>query len=285
MIYFSLMAISAVFLSFRWPLDKGWVTSTFGESRGDHYHDGIDIVCPDDRVHAAAPGKLLYYWDKSLFPLENEPGGGNYLVIQHEKDLCSVYMHLEQGISSEYPDKAGESIATVGNTGHSFSKHLHFSLINRVVRESVNPLSLLPPGEDKKPPVIGAILLKIADRYVQIRDKSAIRLTRHYPILVDINDTITGKEKLGVYILRAFFNDQMVCDMKFDSITYSEQGLAVQSKIFPDVMDEKGYYIISNLKHRQGENILRVEVRDFSGNTSEKSFSYSADLDMEQELR
>ena len=280
--YVSVLILSLFFLSFRWPVNSGRLTSSFGESRGDHYHDGIDLVCPDDRIFPVAAGRLLYYWDKSLFPLDNEPGGGNFMVLQHEKDICSVYMHLDQGAYPAVFADERESLATVGNSGHSFSKHLHFSLLDRKARESRNPLSVLPACDDKMKPVIGAMYLKIGEKYIQIREKSDIRLTRHWPILVDITDTVTGKEKLGVYNLKASFNGEQVCDVKFDKISFSREGLRVMGKTFPDVMDEKGYYIIGGIKHRHGANTLNVEVSDFSGNTISKTFSYDADLDLEQ---
>lgn len=269
-------------LSFRWPLDNPRITATFGESRGDHFHDGVDIVCADDRVYPAEEGELLFFWDKALFPLDNEPGGGNYAVLSHGNEICSVYMHLEEGSADPGAAASGGQIGVVGNSGHSFAKHLHFSIVNRAERKSVNPLSFLPAGKDSESPKIGAMYLKISGRYMQIRDNASIRLTRHYPILVDIADTATGRERLGVYTLKGSFNGKELPGLKFDAIDFSSEGLTVDGKLFNFAMDEKGYYIFDELTHRQGNNILKVTASDFNGNVSEKTFIYSANLDMEQ---
>ncbi|MCL1910789.1 MAG: M23 family metallopeptidase [Leptospirales bacterium] len=278
----SLLVLVFTALSFRWPVENGRVTSTFGESRGDHFHDGLDVICADDKIFPVADGSLMYFWDKSFFPLDNEPGGGNFAVIQHDDDIASVYMHLVAGTIS-LSAEAGR-FALAGNSGHSFAKHLHVSILKRKSRESVNPLAIFPKYDDTKPPSINSIYIKIEDKYIQIRDNASIRLTRHYPLLVEIRDTALGNENLGVYSLEAALNGKRVLDIKFDTIKFSEQGLTVDNKFFPSVMDEKGYYVVDGLKHKQGENVLEITASDFNGNTSRKVFTYSANLDMEQAL-
>lgn len=277
----SILVLACSMLSFRWPVENGRLTSSFGESRGDHFHDALDLVCPDGKIYSVADGELMYYWDKSIFPLDNEPGGGNYAILQHTDDISSVYMHLLAGTISPLA-KDGNPFAIMGNSGHSFGRHLHVSLLKRLERKSINPLSVFPVYKDAVPPTIGSIYLKIGEKYIQVRDKASIRLTRHYPILVDVKDTATGTEKLGIYSLSAIFNGKQVLDIKFDSIDFSEQGLTVDKKLFPSIMDIKGYYIVDGLKHKQGDNLLEIVARDYNGNVSVKNFHYSVNLDMEQ---
>ena len=279
----SILILAFSTLSFKWPLESGRLTSTFGESRGDHFHDGVDLVCPDDKVYSVTDGQVMYYWDRSIFPLDNDPGGGNLVILQHADDVYSIYMHLLEGSIMPFAE-AGKQLAAVGNSGHSYAKHLHISLLKKTLRQSINPLSVFPEYNDAVAPTIDAMYLKIGEKYIQVRDNASIRLTRHYPILVDIKDTVTGAEKLGIYSLAALFNGKQVLDIKFDTIGFSEQGLLVDEKLFPAVMDVKGYYIIDGLKHKQGDNILEITARDYRGNIGVKTFRYSADLDMEQTL-
>jgi len=278
----SLLVLTFTFLSFRWPVENGRITSTFGESRGDHFHDGLDIICADDKIFPTADGALMYFWDKSFFPLDNEPGGGNFAVVQHDDDVCSVYMHLAAGTVSLKP--VNGQLAVVGNSGHSFAKHLHISIFKKESRESINPLLVLPKYNDNIAPSINSIYIKIEEKYIQIRDTASIRLTRHYPLLVEIRDKALGNENLGIYSLEAVLNGKHALNIKFDAIKFSDSGLTVDDKLFPSVMDEKGYYVVDGLKHKQGENVLEVIASDFNGNTSRKVFTYSANLDMEQAL-
>jgi len=266
-------------LSFKWPVNNGRMTSTFAESRSDHYHDGIDIVCSDDKIYTTDSGKLLFAWDKSLFPLENHPGGGNYKVISHG-DKCSVYMHMENGFPIKKSYSENEFTGIIGNTGHSFAKHLHFSVLDLKQKKSINPLLLLPLYPDKKSPDVRKFFFKIDDKYIMLRYGSKIRLTKHYPLLVNIVDTITGREKLGIYKLKVFHNSKPVLDAVFKELFSTKEGLAVQTKIFSELIDEKSYYIVKGIRYVQGENKFRIQTSDFAGNETVKSFLIDVNLDM-----
>ena len=93
--YFVILFLSIVLTSFKWPVKDGKITSTFGESRGDHFHDGIDMTVKDDKVYPVDSGELLYFWDKSIFPLEKFPGGGNHIILTHGNKYYSLYLHLK----------------------------------------------------------------------------------------------------------------------------------------------------------------------------------------------
>ncbi len=267
-------------LSFRWPVSDGVITSTFGESRSDHFHDGIDMISSTDNVYPVKGGKLLYVWNKALFPLENYWGGGNFKVISHDDGTCSVYMHLQDVDSLKDVYSENEIVGYIGDTGHSYGKHLHFSVLNHAKRESLNPYSLLPAFGDAKAPVISNFFVKIDNRYIMIRDNSDIRLTKHYPLLVEIRDVIRGNENLGIYRIKAVFNGSEVLNNDFSIIRYSAKGLTVGNRVFDDVFDEKGYYRIGGITFNEGINTLTVSVSDFNGNLSEKTFTINVNLDI-----
>ncbi len=269
--------------SFRWPLNDGTITSSFGESRWDHFHDGVDMVSSDNRAFPVEPGMLLFFWDKTLFPLENYPGGGNYAIVEHRKGLHSVYMHLENGMPRKSIYGADEPLGTIGNTGHSYSRHVHFSLVRPVERSSVNPMALLPPVVDGTPPRITEIAFRIADRIVIVRDNANIRLTRHYPLLVKITDSMSGRENLGIYRLAAFHNGKKTLDVEFKGIDYSGNRLTVQGRGFDGLFDSQGYYKVDGLVYVDGENLVKISAADYAGNHSEKEFRFNVKLDMNEQ--
>lgn len=278
-----ILALSNV--SFRWPADNARLTSTFGESRADHFHDGIDMVSDSDKVYPVSRGRLLFAWNKSMFPLENYWGGGNYKIIKHDGAMVSVYMHLQDGDDLKQAYEEGDTTGYIGNTGHSYGKHIHFSMLDNVKRESVNPFTLLPRYDDNQPPQIVNFYVKIGDKYTLLREKSSIRLTRHYPLLVEIRDSVSGKENLGIYRLTAVFNGNNVLDSQYSALAYSEKGLVLNRHIFNEVSDEKGYYIISGLAFVEGINSLTVSASDYNGNTSERTFSIDVHLDIQPETK
>lgn len=276
----SILILAFSNLSFRWPVNNGRITSVFGESRGDHFHDGIDLISPEDRVYPVSSGKLVFFWNKMYFPLENYWGGGNYRILRHENGLYSVYMHLQDDEFFKKDINDSDTVGLIGNTGHSYGRHIHFSILNLKNRESVNPFTILPACEDTKSPQILGFYIKIDNKYIGIRDNATIRLTKHYPMLVDIRDSISGAEKLGIYKIRVNFNNKSIMNCDFQKIGCNENGLTVNNRLFNNLFDEKGYYKIDGLTYNEGFNTLVVSVADFKGNLTEKTLNIFINLDL-----
>jgi hypothetical protein len=282
LVRFSILVLVFSNLSFNWPVNvkDSIITSTFGESREDHFHDGVDIICPNDNFHPIEKGTLLYTWNRSLFPLENYWGGGNYKVIAHGDGSLAIYMHLQDVENLKLDYNESDIVGLIGNTGHSFGRHLHFSILDPDKRESTNPLKQLPSYSDVKAPEIMNFYIRIDDRYIRLNDKSDIRLTKHYPLLIEIRDTFKGDENLGLYNIKVSLNGKTVADYTFDKINHSADGLMMNNKIFADIFDDKGYYKIKNIIYKEGINQFSIIASDFNGNISEKDFTVNIRLDM-----
>ncbi|WP_299548869.1 M23 family metallopeptidase [Seonamhaeicola sp.] len=96
----------------------------------EHYnlkekHYAVDVVVPKDTpVKATADGIVIF--------AEWTAGTGYVIILEHSYGLISVYKH-NAGLTKSQGDlvKAGEVIATAGNTGElSTGPHLHFELWN-----------------------------------------------------------------------------------------------------------------------------------------------------------
>ncbi len=282
-VYISLLFMAASFVSFRWPLTGGTVTSTYGESRWDHFHDGMDMISADGAVFPVDAGSLVFYWDKAIFPLDNYPGGGNYKILEHRNGIYSIYMHLENGLTAKKKYAPGELLGIMGNTGHSVQRHLHFNLLEPAKRRSMNPLIVLPPLKDTSAPVISDIAFHIGDALIIVRDRSNIRLTRHYPLLVKITDSMEGRQNLGIYRLEAAFNGKTVLMKEFSGISFAGGRLTVGGKGFDELFDGKGYYKLEGMTYVEGENILKVTASDFAGNQAGREYFFNVKLDMNNE--
>lgn len=100
----------------------------------DH-HYGIDIVGNDD-VLAQSAGKVVKVVNKG-----SNGGTCCKVRIQHQQ-YQSAYYHLKSGsILVKVGDyvKEGQKIATMGNTGTSTAKHLHFQVDKGGNSSSINP--------------------------------------------------------------------------------------------------------------------------------------------------
>jgi murein DD-endopeptidase MepM/ murein hydrolase activator NlpD len=103
--------------------------------RGLFMHDGIDLVAPAGTpVYAAGDGVVVGTEPNSQY--------GNWIRIEHEQKLATVYGHLMAFAPGIHPGEEvvrGELIGFVGSTGRSTGAHLHFEL--QIGGKPVDPIS------------------------------------------------------------------------------------------------------------------------------------------------
>jgi peptidoglycan LD-endopeptidase LytH len=102
------------------------LTDTWGQSRGGgtREHHAIDILAPrGTRVLAAAAGTV-----EKLF--ESANGGHTLYIRSVDRGTVYYYAHLDRyGVSEGQAVRAGDPIATVGDTGSAAgTPHLHFEI-------------------------------------------------------------------------------------------------------------------------------------------------------------
>ena len=116
-------------------------------------HGGLDIHDKknNDTIYAAAAGKVIA--TANSCPHVNYGGKcahwttyGNYIQIQDSNGIRYYYGHLKQNslkVSVGDTVKAGQAIATMGSSGYSTGKHLHFEMrqSNGTTKINVNPTS------------------------------------------------------------------------------------------------------------------------------------------------
>lgn len=107
---FLLVFSSSLYASsdFIWPLQRNYgVSATFGESRNDHYHAGIDLS-----TNGETGLPVLAVADGSIYRMKIQKRAyGKALYIQHSNGTQSVYAHLEGyseqlGLQQLYRNKA-----------------------------------------------------------------------------------------------------------------------------------------------------------------------------------
>ena len=133
-----------------WPV-PGFtrLTSLFNEKRGLRLHKGIDIAGPGihgQSVVSADNGIIMLTFNGCTHNYGKTGscgcggGYGNYVFIDHGNGKCTVYAHLSSVLVHQgQVVKRGETIGTVGSTGHSTGFHLHFEC--RLFNQKYDPMS------------------------------------------------------------------------------------------------------------------------------------------------
>jgi murein DD-endopeptidase MepM/ murein hydrolase activator NlpD len=122
-----------------WPL-RGVLYARFGK-KGKEPHDGIDLAAPAGLpVKTAAPGQVLFAGEQK--------GYGLIVIVEHEGGLITLYAHnRDLRVKTGQKVRAGQVVATVGDSGRTSGPHLHFEVRKDGV--SVDPLDFLgavPPA-------------------------------------------------------------------------------------------------------------------------------------------
>lgn len=129
-------AVPAKANTFQLPVQGAKVTGKFGESRGDHAHNGIDLAVPEgSAVGAAAAGEVI--------ATGSDAKSGNFVKVRHGDGSVTSYAHLET-ITVKQGDSlaAGQELGLAGQTGHATGPHVHFVYRDPQGRP-VDPTSIL----------------------------------------------------------------------------------------------------------------------------------------------
>ena len=113
---------------------KGKITSFFGHRDWTNsFHEGIDIPAPmGTPIHATASGEIVRVQ-------ENYFGWGTTVDILHRDGIITRYAHCDRTLvqKGEFV-RAGQVIATVGETGNADVPHVHYEI--RMGNVAVDPL-------------------------------------------------------------------------------------------------------------------------------------------------
>ncbi|HKR75243.1 MAG TPA: M23 family metallopeptidase [Rhodanobacter sp.] len=135
----------------RIPVDFTRISSTFSAARMHpilgrmRAHKGVDYAAPTGTpIHAAGDGVIKYRgW---------ENGYGNFVLIQHNKDISTAYGHMSRFAAGERVGtrvKQGQIIGYVGMTGLATGPHLHYEF--RVDGVQRNPQTVTLPKPEPLP--------------------------------------------------------------------------------------------------------------------------------------
>jgi murein DD-endopeptidase MepM/ murein hydrolase activator NlpD len=124
-------------LQMTWPAN-GTVTSRFGEWRGSHRHDGIDIgMLRTLRLRAVTGGVV-----KKTGYVPGYDGYGKVVVLDLPGPYTALYAHLSNvGVRRGQHVRKGQRLGLAGCTGSCSGTHLHFEVKRRGT--SIDPLRFL----------------------------------------------------------------------------------------------------------------------------------------------
>jgi hypothetical protein len=268
--------------NFQWPI-QGFdlatlITSTFGESRKDHFHNGLDISSVLQPVHSIDSGHVLYSRYSEDNPFEDERGSGNIVWIAHDQGFISGYYHLagsrHENIRTKQTINVGDIIGLSGNTGHSSGGHLHFVIGKDYGKTLLDPMAFLPKIEDVMSPQIANMFIHVGETFTNINDGDNINVSKAFPLTVSIFDGgIKNSQRRGIREVEFIFNGEPLKKTNFDSIIFDKGKWKTYNGYVFDDLFFKDRYLVGVVNLKTGENLIKVLASDFTGQKSERTFS------------
>jgi hypothetical protein len=276
---------ACLLLAFDWPLDQIVLTSTFGEHRGDHFHGGIDLGGGEQPIYPISPGELVYYYREGEDYTSLPTGLGNFLVLQHQGAVRSLYAHLAGGSldpSRRFYDRS-RALGTVGSSGYSSGKHLHLTIIDTEMGTVINPLLLLPPLTDTQAPEIKELYLEIGQERIRLEDGMSLNRSegRLFATVYDLREDVSFLWKLAPYKVFLSQDGREISAFTFDSLYSLPPGAEESENLvlmntemdFSDVYDSPWSLSLGTINLVPGETTLTVFAADFAGNESFKEYT------------
>ncbi len=262
--------------AFEWPVEKRVLTATFGESRGNHLHGGIDLGGEEQPVHPIAAGEVILSHEEGVDFSSLPIGLGNFIALQHQGGTRSVYAHLKAGtLLTKGGRRVGEVrlqeiLGVVGDSGYSQGRHLHLSLLDTETGTVLNPLQVLPALPDRQPPKIRQIWLLRKEGLIEVRRAAEVQPGKAEVLLeaYDLREGVPFVWKLAPYRIVLNVNGQETVRLTCDSLWVEGGRLLLGERRLPfeKIYESEWRYRLGSVELVPGDMELQVLVRDFAGN-------------------
>lgn len=227
------------------------LTSSFLENRGIRFHTGIDISTYKKSgipIFSPFKGKIVRVVDKW-------EGYGKAIYIKNNENLTYIYAHLDK-FEDEIEEKIyfekkknkkneidlyfdlkiekGERIGFSGKSGTNIP-HIHFET-RRNFDEPINPLYFFDIKDTIKP-VIDKIKVYPLGKSLLFSSFAPYEFKKPFPETLYITSDFflwisaydlqyENSDRMGIYGLKVFFSDSIICDLKYDSINFDNNFIA-----------------------------------------------------------
>ncbi|TFG64603.1 MAG: M23 family metallopeptidase [Spirochaetales bacterium] len=267
-----------------WPVKDRVLTATFGESRNDHFHNGIDLGGGEQSVFPVQEGEIIFYQEEDENEFDLPAGLGSFALIESRGGILSLYGHLKKGSLEKTKTEVGRTdiLAVTGDTGYSFGKHLHLAIYDRELMQTVNPLLGLPSLADTKKPVIKDIFLAQGDELVKLQNLMSVKSGLYSLVMevYDLSEYVTYFCPMAPYSIVVFAQGEEVMSVVFDALAVRDSGTVLVNK--GTEFSLEGLYLsgwqvqTAPMNLKTGRIQLEIMVRDIAGNEAIRQYDVLA---------
>jgi hypothetical protein len=263
-----------------WPLAPPRLAATFGTFAKGRVVVGVELAADDGLVRSAEDGEISFILEDGARPNGLPTPLGSFAVVEHQKGMAAVYSHLAPGTLSTYLKKlkAGDILGKPGSSGWVEGPGLLFQVFDRRAGTWVNPLLVLPPLADDKPPVVRSLALSRAGKTYVLGEIASLPQGT-YQMSVDVGDPADSSWVVGPlapYVIRLSIDGVETTKYVFDVARASGGKLslfALPSADASTLRTKDGRYSLAERLFSRGRVAIEVRVEDAAGNKRSASWT------------
>jgi hypothetical protein len=280
----ALAAASGAAVALDWPLSPPRLAATFGTPAAGRLVSGVCLASEDGIVRASEKGELSFCVEEGSLLSGLPMPLGTFMVVEHGGGLAGVYAHLARGTASDYLSavEAGAILGRAGATGWSEGSGALFEVFDRKEGSWVNPLLVLPPLADDKPPIIRSVALSRGTATFVLGSRPAIP-QGSYTVSADVADpadSLWVAGPLAPYVLRLSVDGVEIARKVFDVARGKDGELAFFSREpspSSGLRTAEGRWVLGDRLLSRGRVSFDLRVEDAAGNKRSSTWIVSVE--------
>ena len=268
-----LVAVESIY-AWQWPVDPPVFSGAFGDNTGEGFRKGDLLRSSGAAVGSVAPGQVIFAYQRDQRADALPSGLGNFVVIQHRQDFRSVYDHLAPGsIPLRLTDVIeGQTVGLSGESGNIEQPGVGLQILDIKRKRAVNPVAVLPPVADQRPPTITGAYLFDAAKFA-LTDGVAVP-TGHWAVAAEISEHSQGgkvPDLTAPFGIELSVNDKIVTKLQFEYLVFRQDHYYIDPDYrwrFENLYLGPHTYDLGMIDLVPGMNTVKIRTFDFAGNES-----------------
>ena len=264
-----------------WPIAPPRFAATFGTFAKGRVIVGTALAAEEGVVRSSEDGEIAFASEEGSHPAGLPMPLGSFAIVEHQRGMAAVYSHLAPGTlpARTAKLKAGDPIGRPGRSGWIEGSGVLFQVFDRRAGNWVNPLLVLPPLADDKPPVIRSLALSREGKTYILGESSSLPQGT-YRVSVEVSDPADSPWTAGPlapYMIRLSIDGVEAAKYVFDVAKGSNGKLSLfsASPVDADVLKTAdGRYLLVEQLFPRGKVTMEARVEDAVGNKRSSSWTF-----------
>ena len=258
--------------SIDWPSASGAIRKNFGWNDQGLPHLGVTFDT-DEQVKTADVGEVFFSRREGDTASRLPSPLGAWTALDHGDGIVSIYARMDDKNLNAALGRTekGSVLGEAGISGWTNRRGVYFQLFDRKERRWLNPVLIITPPEDQRPPEVVSVRLRNAEGQL-INPYQTYNLSQgRYTIIVNAVDTMrsASENPLAPYRIMCSLNGSEAGVLSFETFSARDGRLMVyRNGLVPvkQIYSPVPAYEVADVWFSRGQTTLEIIAQDITGN-------------------